>query len=88
MVIALAVPAMVCLIPAVVPRPSAAWMVAGSLMVASLLGFPEGMSSTPSLLGVYGFYLPIALLAVLLAIQHQRIIHRQRTSKARHTVRE
>lgn len=88
MVIVLAVPTIACLFPAVVPRSSAAWMVAGSLMVASVLGFSEAMSSTPSLLGVYGFYLPIALLAALLAIQHLGIARRQRTSKARRTVRE
>jgi hypothetical protein len=88
MVIALAVPAIACLFPAVVPRSSAAWMVAGSLMVASVLGFSEAMSSTPSLLAVYGFYIPIAFLAVLLAIRHQGITRRQRTSKAQHTVGE
>lgn len=78
MLIVLVLPAMACLLPAAVPRTSIAWTVAGSLVVASVLGFAEAMSSMPSLLGVYGFYLPIAFLAVLLAIRRQAITLRQR----------
>ncbi|MCK0089538.1 hypothetical protein HCA61_09625 [Rhodococcus sp. HNM0563] len=78
MVIVLVLPAMACLLPVAVPRISAAWTVAGLLVVASVLGFSEAMSSIPSLLGVYGFYLPIAFLAVLLAIRGQAITLRQR----------
>ena len=58
----LAVPVLMCLIPAAVPRLSLAWTVAGVLLVGWFLAL---MSSPPFM--VYGFYLPIALLAVVVA---------------------
>ncbi|MDI9919235.1 hypothetical protein [Rhodococcus sp. IEGM 1379] len=64
----LAVPVLLCLIPAVVPRAWAGWVVAGVLLVMSVVGFFSAFtSSSPSLLSVLGSF-PAALLAVLLAI--------------------
>ncbi|WP_238565256.1 MULTISPECIES: hypothetical protein [Rhodococcus erythropolis group] len=64
----LAVPVLLCLIPAVMPRPWAGWVVAGLLLVMSVVGFFSAFtSSSPELLSVVGSF-PAALLAVLLAI--------------------
>ncbi|MFD6063003.1 hypothetical protein [Rhodococcus wratislaviensis] len=89
LVLVLAVPAVVCLIPAAVPRPTVAWAVAGSMLLASVSGFSPSLaaSSSPSPLAVYGFYLPLALLAILLAIAHQSTSNRRAELTARRTVR-
>ncbi|MFZ2174573.1 MAG: hypothetical protein WAW17_11145, partial [Rhodococcus sp. (in: high G+C Gram-positive bacteria)] len=48
LVLVLTVPVVVCVIPAVVPRPAVAWVVAGSMFLASVsVFFSEAMSSSP-----------------------------------------
>ncbi|OYD70267.1 hypothetical protein [Rhodococcus sp. OK302] len=67
----LAVPVLLCLIPAVIPRPWIGWFVAGLLLVMSVAGFFSAFTSpSPSLASVSGSF-PPALLAVLLAIMLQ-----------------
>ncbi|MET3960006.1 hypothetical protein ABIE52_006941 [Rhodococcus sp. OAS809] len=65
----LAVPVLLCLVPAVVPQPWAGWVVAGLLLVISVVGFFSAFtSSSPALLSLVVGSFPVALLAVLLAI--------------------
>lgn len=49
----LAVPVLLCLVPAVVPQPWAGWVVAGLLLVISVVGFFSAFtSSSPALLSL------------------------------------
>ncbi|MGW0044298.1 hypothetical protein [Rhodococcus sp. NPDC003348] len=73
----LAVPVVLCLAPAAVPRRAVAWAAAAGLAGCPLLGALAlmntiGPSTTPVVV-VYPYFLPVAVGAVLLATFHHRL---------------
>jgi len=63
-----AVPVAVCLIPVLIPRQNVSWLAVAALFVLSVVGFFAGfMSSEPTWVGLYGFFWPLVLLAILVA---------------------
>lgn len=64
----LAVPVVVCLIPVLKPRRSVSWLAVAALFALSIVGFFAAfMSSTPTRVGLYGFFWPLLPLALLVA---------------------
>ncbi|MEN0139830.1 MAG: hypothetical protein AAGC80_32070 [Rhodococcus sp. (in: high G+C Gram-positive bacteria)] len=75
--VVLAFPVLLCLLPAAAPRRAIAWTVAAALTVVSIGAFIlmsafASSSASPPQIVVYGYYLPSALLAVVLAGIHGR----------------
>ncbi|PND52924.1 hypothetical protein [Rhodococcus sp. ENV425] len=65
---ALAVPVAVCLIPVLKPRQSVSWLAVAALFALSVVGFFAAFtSSTPTWVGLYGFFWPLLPLALLIA---------------------
>lgn len=68
-ILILALPVLLCLLPAVITRRWFAWLVAMTLLVGSVRSL---FTSTPVFV-LLGYYLPVALVAVLLAASHRRL---------------
>lgn len=74
----LAVPVVICALPAIFLRPTVGWAATGALMFTTVVGlFAVIGATTPSLLSLLGSF-PVTFLAVLLASVHQFVAARAR----------
>lgn len=73
LVFVLVIPLVLCTIPALFPRPSISWIAVGALVLAVVVGLVSLGSRSPSPLAALCATIPLAAVAIVLAIVHHTV---------------